>query len=54
MELLKSIKYPMFEVPALNGVVDEWIERMDISGNNLGCFLNSFLNEYLLIENKTL
>ena len=30
--LLKSIKYLMFGVPALNGIIDGRIERMNILG----------------------
>lgn len=32
MGLLKTIKYSMFEVFALNKIVDELIEKMNISG----------------------
>ena len=32
MGLLNSIKYLIFDGSALNGIVDEWIEKMDISG----------------------
>ena len=39
MELLKVIKYSMFEVSALNGIVDGMIERMNISGVDLTRFL---------------
>lgn len=29
----------MFEVSALNEIVDEWIEKMNISGDDMSCFL---------------
>ena len=32
MGLLKAIKYSTFKVSALNGIVDEWTERMNILG----------------------
>ena len=32
MGALKAIKYSMFEVSALNEIVDGWIVRMNISG----------------------
>lgn len=32
MGLLKEIKYSTFRVSALNGIVDEWTERMNILG----------------------
>ena len=35
MGLLKSIKYSMFEVSVLKGIVDGWIEKMNISGIDL-------------------
>ena len=38
MGLLKSIKYSMFEVSVLNGIVDELIRRMNISDIELGYF----------------
>lgn len=36
--LLKSIKYLMFDVFALNGIVNEWIERKNISGADFMSF----------------
>ena len=39
MGLLKAIKYSTFVVSALNGIADEWIARMNISGTNSGSFL---------------
>lgn len=35
-------------------IVDEWIEKMNILGVYLGCFVNSLLDEYVLIEDKAL
>ncbi len=43
MGLLKSIKYSMFEVSVLNGIVDEWIERMDIWGIGFMIFRSEIL-----------
>ena len=50
MGLLKSIKYSMFAVSALNEIVDEWIRRMNISYANIGTHgidgcMSSFLGQ---------
>ena len=43
MGLLKVIKYSTFKVSALNGIVDEWTERMNILGVDFMSFtLGSF------------
>lgn len=44
MGLLKSIKYSMFDGVALNGIVDEWIERMNISGVDFMSFVTGIFD----------
>lgn len=45
MGLLKSIKYSMFAVSALNEIVDEWIRRMNISCIDLARFCSAMIGQ---------
>ena len=45
MGLLKSIKYLMFEVSALNGIVDGYVPKMHISSIDLTRFCTALIGQ---------
>lgn len=52
MGLLKSIKYSMFEVSVLNGIVDGMIERMNILGVDFMSFISRVLKRTRMTDDR--